>query len=122
MKKTQSFIMACALSVFAVGASAGDKSWTGKIGDSTCGAKHNIAAEHAGAKMSDRDCAMACVKNGGKYIFVVGSKVYNIDNQSFAGLEEHAGHTVKLTGAMAGDTITVSKIEMKGDKPSTSSE
>jgi hypothetical protein len=27
-------------------------------------------------------------------------------------LKEHAGHSVKLTGEMTGDTINVSKIEM----------
>jgi hypothetical protein len=27
-------------------------------------------------------------------------------------LEEHAGHIVKLTGSLDGDTVTVSKIEM----------
>ena len=43
-------------------ASAADQTWTGKISDSMCGAKHNTAAEHAGKKMSDRDCALACVK------------------------------------------------------------
>ena len=54
------------------------------------------------------------MKNGGKYVFVKSGKVYGITNQDFAGLDEHAGHTVKLTGDMSGDNITVSKIEMSG--------
>jgi hypothetical protein len=86
--------------------------WTGKISDSMCGARHNTSAEHGKAKMSDRDCTQACVKNGGKYVFVSKGKVYNIANQDNAGLAEHAGHTVKLTGEMSGDTITVSDIQM----------
>lgn len=99
------------VAAFAFGA---DQTWTGTISDSMCGRSHKAAIEHAGKKMSDHDCTVACVKNGGKYVFVAGSKIYDIDNQTFAGLEEHAGHTVKLTGAMNGNAITVSKIEASG--------
>jgi len=95
---------------------AAEQTWTGKISDSNCGRSHKSAIEHAGKKMSDHDCVVACVKGGGKYVFVAGSKIYNISNQDFAGLEEHAGHVVKLSGEMSGDTITVSKIEMHGGK------
>src|SRR5437016_13224184 len=86
---------------------AAEETWTGKISDSMCGAKHNTAAEHGGKKMSDRDCTLACIKDhNAKYVFVRNGKVYNIDNQDFAALQEHAGHTVKLSGEMKGDTIT----------------
>jgi hypothetical protein len=44
--------------------------------------------------------------------------VLKIANQDNADLEKHAGHTVRLTGEMKGDTITVSKIEMPGEKKS----
>jgi hypothetical protein len=91
---------------------AADQTWTGQISDSNCGHSHKSAIEHAGKKMTDRDCTLACVKGGAKYVFVAGGKVYNIANQDFAGLEEHAGHKVKLTGQASGDTITVSKIAM----------
>jgi hypothetical protein len=57
---------------------------------------------------------IACVKDGGKYVFVADGKIYNIENQDFAGLEEHAAHNIKLTGEMTGDTIKVTKIEMAG--------
>jgi hypothetical protein len=98
----------------AMSASAADQTWTGKISDSMCGAKHDTSAEH-GKKMSDRDCTLACVKeHHAKYVFVSGGKVYSVGNQDFAALEEHAGHTVRLTGEMNGDTITVSKIVMPG--------
>ena len=103
----------------AMSASAAHQTWTGKISDSMCGAKHDAAAEHRATKepgakkMSDRDCALACVKDhNAKYVFVSGGKVYSVVNQDFGGLQEHAGHTVKLTGEMSGDTITVSKIVM----------
>jgi hypothetical protein len=94
-------------------ASAADKTWTGKISDSMCGASHAaMISQHAGAKMTDRDCTQACIKAGGKYVFVTDGKVYNIANQDDADLATHAGHTVQLTGDMSGDTITVSKIVM----------
>ena len=96
-----------------VPASAADQTWTGKVSDSMCGAKHNTSAEHGAKRMSDRDCTLACIKDHqAKYVFVSGGKIYNLSNQDFAGLQQHAGHTVKLTGEMSGDTITVSKIAM----------
>jgi len=101
----------------AMSASAADQTWTGKISDSMCGAKHNTSAEHGGKKMSDRDCTLACVKDHkAKYVFVSAGKVYNVGNQDLAALQEHAGHTVKLTGEMSGDTITVSKVTMPAKK------
>ena len=94
---------------------AADQTWTGKISDNMCGADHSkMASEHATAKVSDRDCTLACVKGGGKYVFVSEGKVYNISNQDFAGLQQHAGHTVRLSGDQQGDSITVSKIVMPG--------
>ena len=106
---------------FLTGTAAFPATWTGKISDSMCGASHKKMAEHGTAKMTDRDCTQACVKNGGKYVFVSKGKVCNVDNQDYAGLAEHAGHTVKLTGEMKGDSITVSDIEMpKSSKKKTS--
>src|ERR1039458_5521000 len=49
---------------------AADRTWTGSISDSMCGATHKSAAEHGGKQMSARDCTLACVQNGGKYVFV----------------------------------------------------
>ncbi len=97
------------LSSFAV---AHDQTWTGQVSDSMCGLSHKSMTEHGDKKMTDHDCTIACVKGGGKYVFVAGGKIYNIENQSFAGLEEHAAHQVKLTGEMKGDAITVSRIDM----------
>ena len=117
MKHLSIALIAALLGVMS--ASAADQTWTGKISDSMCGAKHDTAAEHAGKKMSDRECALACVKDhNAKYVFVSGGKVYNVGNQDFAALQQHAGHTVKLTGEMSGDTITVSKIVMPAKKKS----
>jgi len=101
----------------AMSASAADRMRTRKIIDSMCGAKHNTSAEHVGKKMSERECTLACVKeHNAKYVFVNGGKVYNVTNQDFAALQEHAGHTVEFTGEMTGDAITVSKIAMPAKK------
>ena len=96
----------------AMSVSAADQTWTGRISDSMCGAKHKKMAEHGTSKMADRDCTMACVKEGGKYVFVLKGKVFKIDNQDFAALQEYGGHMVQLTGEMTGDTIKVSNIGM----------
>src|SRR6266852_1989209 len=96
---------------------AAERTWTGKISDSMCGASHK-AMEHGGKKTNDHDCTVTCVKGGAKYVFVSQGKVFDIANQDFAGLEEHAGHTVKLTGDLQADkkTIKASKIEMVRSK------
>lgn len=97
-------------------ASAADQTLTGKISDSMCGASHaKMITEHPDMK-TDHNCAVACVKAGAKYVFVSGGKVYNIDNQDFADLEKGAGRTVRLTGDVKGDTITVSKVAMPEKK------
>ncbi|MEX0880108.1 MAG: hypothetical protein WEB59_06160 [Thermoanaerobaculia bacterium] len=112
MKRIYGFtlgILFCAATAFAA-----DQTWTGQISDSTCGASHKSAIEHSGKKLSDAECTVACVKDGGKYVFVSGGKIYDIANQDLGDLEKHAGHTVKLTGEMKDNTITVHKVEMSG--------
>jgi hypothetical protein len=119
MKK---MIVAAMALVFGMAATAGAASgtWTGKISDSHCGAKHKVME---GKKLTDRQCTQMCVNGDGnleqnsKYVFVVRDKVYHIANQKDPALAAHAGHTVLLTGDMKDDTITVAKIEMpKADK------
>ena len=106
----QLMVVAAMVLVGVSGGFAADQSWTGKISDSKCGAKHE-AGEH-GKKMTDRDCTEACVKGGAKYVFASKGKVYQIANQDNADLAMHAGHTVRLTGEMKGDSITVATIAM----------
>jgi hypothetical protein len=84
--------------------------WTGEISDSACGMTHaKMMAEHKDLK-TDRDCTLACVKAGGKYVLVSDGKVYQIDNQSLPALQQRAGQMVEVTGDLKGDSITVSKI------------
>ena len=91
--------------------SAAEQTWTGKIADSACGAKHEEAAEGQGV-MADRECTQACVRGGSKYVLVVDGKVFQIANQDLKDLATHAGHAVKMTGELKGNAITVTKIEM----------
>ncbi len=93
-------------------ASGAEQTWHGKISDSMCGASHKSAIEHSGKKLSDRDCTQACIKDGAKYVFVSGGKVYDISNQDEPALAEHAGHSVSLKGEMTGNSIKVSSISM----------
>jgi len=111
MKTLCLVIAAFAILLATTGASAAEQTWTGKIGDSACGAKHEEAAENQGV-MPDRECTQACVRGGSKYILVVDGKVLQIANQDNKDLATHAGHTVKLAGELKGNAITVSKIEM----------
>ena len=90
---------------------AAEQTWSGKISDSACGAKHEEAAEGQGV-MADRDCTQACVRGGSKYVLVVDGKALQIANQDFKDLAAHAGHAVKVTGELTGAAIKVTKIEM----------
>ncbi|HEY4360011.1 MAG TPA: hypothetical protein VGN17_03540 [Bryobacteraceae bacterium] len=101
-------VLTAALGSFANAAST---TMTGMISDSMCGASHAKMMEmHKDAKMTDKDCTLACVKAGGKFVFISGGKVYNVSNQSLAGLTKFAGQEVKVTGEVKGDTVSVSKI------------
>jgi hypothetical protein len=98
-------------------ASAATKTMTGMISDSACGVSHaKMMDMHKDAKMNERQCTLACVKGSGKFVFVADGQVYNVANQTFAALTEHAGETVSLTGDVNGDTVTVSKITASGKK------
>jgi hypothetical protein len=109
-------MLAAAILFSAAPALAADKTMNGTIGDSKCGVKHS-KAEHGSQSDSDHECVNKCVAGGSKYVFVSGSKTYQIANQDFAGLKDHAGHKVALTGEVKGDTVTVSKIDMGMEKP-----
>ena len=88
----------------------------GKISDSLCGASHKAMAEKQGSKISDRDCVIACLnystENSPKLVVVEKSgKVYQIANQKFPGLIRRSGEALKITGDVAGTTVTVTQVE-----------
>jgi hypothetical protein len=106
----RTIVLALAAAVGAGSGLAADHTWTGKISDSMCGAKHQ-AAVHGAQKISDRQCTLGCVKNGAKYVFVHKGKVYTIENQDYAALKSHAGERVRVTGDVNGNRIKVSSLE-----------
>ena len=73
-----------------------------------CGADH----QKMGGKMSDSECTLACAKGGAPYVLVSDGKVFQLTNHD-ADLKTHAGHSVTVTGELKGDTIRISKIEMR---------
>ena len=87
--------------------------WSGRISDSACGAKHEAAAEGE-EKMPDGDCARTCVHGGSKYVLVASDgTVFKIANQDFPELAINAGRSVTVTGDLADDNIHVTRIETK---------
>jgi hypothetical protein len=109
--KTASLLLSAILLGAPAFPSAAEQTWTGKISDSACGAKHEEAAEGQGV-MADRECTQACIRGGSKYVLVVDGKVLQIANQDNKDLATHAGHAVRMTGELKGNAITVTKIEM----------
>jgi hypothetical protein len=80
--------------------------WTGKITDSMCDKDHSMMA--SGGKQPDpKECTLACVKAGGKFVFVSDGKVYEIANQDLPALKAFAGDSVKLTGELESDGKTI---------------
>jgi hypothetical protein len=98
---------------------AASHTMTGKISDSMCGLTHKAMIEHANGKLTDAQCTEACVKNGAKYVFTSGGKVYNIANQDEKDLAANAGKTVQVTGDLEGSTITVQKVAASSPKKTT---
>jgi hypothetical protein len=90
---------------------AAQQTWTGQISDAMCKSDHAMMQKGA-MKMSEKECAMACVKAGQKYVLVSNGKVYQIANQNFAGLVANAGAKVTVTGEASADdaSVTVAKV------------
>lgn len=86
-------------------AKAATRTFVGNISDSMCGLKHMMPGE------SDKDCTLACVKAGSKYVLadVANGKIYQLSDQKKP--EQFAGQKVKVTGSVKGDMINVTSIE-----------
>jgi hypothetical protein len=106
------FVSAAAV-IFFSGATmvAAEQTWVGEISDSACGAHHESGAENVPAPPA-KECVENCLRGGSTYVLVGPEhKVFQIANQTAAGLKENAGGKVKVTGELKGDSITVSKVE-----------
>ena len=111
MKRILAIGMLCSLSGLSVWAAP--QTFSGQISDNMCGKSHAGMGEMG---KNPKECTIVCVKGGGKYVFVSGDKVYDIENQNFAALAANAGVSVQLTGEVDkdGKTITVRKIAPAG--------
>ncbi|MGE5246560.1 MAG: hypothetical protein ACM3SQ_20220 [Betaproteobacteria bacterium] len=105
LKPIATLVAALALTAPAM---AADMTWTGQISDAMCGVSHKDMLDKG---ETDKQCTLECAKGDGSFVFVTGGKVFKLANPRLKGIEEHAGETVKLTGALNGDAITVTKVE-----------
>ncbi len=99
-------LLAISLLVFGCLAYSADKTFVGTVSDEHCGAKHATASADAEA------CVEKCVSGGAAYVLVSHGKVYKLDAQDkFKGM---GGKSVKVTGSLSDDTITVASVAPAG--------
>ena len=99
-------VLSAGLAVMPIMAAGTTQTFTGKVSDAMCGAKHQMPGAAA-------DCTRACVKHGSNYALVVGDKVYTIETSDQANLDQLdklAGAKAKVTGQVNGTTITVKSV------------
>jgi hypothetical protein len=90
-------------SAFAAGKA---QTYTGKVSDAMCGAKHMMPGDGAA-------CLRECVSKGSKYALVVGDKVYTLDSSdkaTLAQLDKLADQQATVTGKADGDIIAVTSV------------
>src|ERR1035437_3855451 len=88
-------------------AAGSTQTFTGKVSDAMCGAKHTEGS------LAPAACVRACVQKGANYALVVGDKVYTINTSDKATLDELnklAWEQAKVTGTASGDTISVKSV------------
>ncbi len=100
--------IALAIATFIPAAFAAGKSQTltGEVSDSMCGAKHMMEGSAA-------ECTRACVRKGSKYALVVGDKVYTLESNDKAVLDQLdklAGSQATVTGAVNADIVSVKSV------------
>ena len=94
-------VLFAAALIFVTGAMAAD--FTGYVIDESCASKPAMKGNEA--------CARKCIRGGSLAVLLADSaKVYKLDDQAKA--VEHAGHKVKITGTLDGDTIKVESIKV----------
>ena len=100
-------VLSAGLAVVPSVAADNPQTFTGKVSDAMCGAKHTEGG------IAPADCVRACVQKGAKYALVVGDKVYTLETSNQATLDalnELAWDEAKVTGTANGDTISVKSV------------
>jgi hypothetical protein len=88
-------------------AAGGTQTFTGKVSDAMCGAKHTEG------NLAPADCVRACVQKGANYALVVGDKLYTLETKDQAALDtlnKLAWEDAKVTGTANGNTISVKSV------------
>lgn len=80
-----------------------------------CEKDHSMMAT-GNAKPNAKECTLACVKGGSKFVFVTGGKVYQIANQDLDDLKTYAGSNVKLTGELQPDGTSIKADKLQAAK------
>ena len=88
---------------------ATEKTLTGVISDSMCGATH-MAKDNSAA-----ECTRLCVQQGQKYALVVGEKVYTLQGHE-GELDKLAGQKATVKGTLSGETLTVASVAPTGKR------
>jgi hypothetical protein len=91
-----------------VRALAQEQAWDGEISDATCGRSHLRMSQ---GLFTAPECVVACVEKV-KYVLVTKDKIFEIANQDHAGLKEHPGEPVKVTGELKMDEVVIAKVEV----------
>ena len=89
------------------GRAGSTQTFTGKVSDAMCGAKHTEG------NLAPAACVRDCVQKGAKYALVVGDKVYTLNTSDKAALDELnklAWEQAKVTGTVSGDAISVKTV------------
>src|ERR1700730_8627593 len=100
-------VLSTGLAVVPGMAAGSTQTFTGKVSDAMCGAKHMEGG------LAPAACVRACVQKGTKYALVVGDKVYTLDTSDQAALDnlsKLAWEEAKVTGTANGDTISVKSV------------
>lgn len=79
------------------------QTFTGVISDSMCVRAHMMPGK------SDAQCIQECIKDGSKYVLVVGAKSYTLNGKPQQ-LASYAGKKVQVQGELNGTTLNVQSI------------
>jgi hypothetical protein len=104
---TATMVLGVGLTVVPGAVAGGTQTFTGRVSDAMCGAKHSEG------NIAPADCVRACVQKGANYALVVGDKVYTLDTKDqavSAELNKLAWAQAKVTGTTNGDTISVKSV------------
>lgn len=105
--KAKFFALALAFLValpVALGAATNPRTFTGTVGDTMCGAKHEMGGSAA-------DCTRKCANMGSQFALIVDGHVYPLNAGSHAAaLGKLAGARATVVGTLEKGSITVASV------------